>query len=144
MNNLTEKELIRFNSCWVKHHDCHLWQLSLDKDGYGNFYFRKMARRAHRVAWYMVHGEIPLGSVINHTCRKRNCVNPQHLQLLSPLENNMKDSACVGYINSQKTHCKNGHPFDLKYGKQRYCSICSREKGRRLRKKWRAENTLRV
>jgi len=144
MSNLSPDELHRFNSKWIKVHDCHLWQAPLDRDGYGTFFFRKFNRRVHRVAWFMLHGAIPKGMVVNHTCRKRNCVNPQHLQIMSPVENSMRDSTSVGYINSQKTHCPYGHILDRKYGKQRYCSVCSREKSKRLRRKWKAEDTLNV
>lgn len=144
MKNLTQCELNKFNNRWERVNDCHLWMNSLDKDGYGSFYFRKKSRRAHRVAYYGFFGEIPKGYVVNHICRNRHCVNPQHLQAVTVYDNNMKDSKSVGYINSQKTHCKKGHPFDKKYGKQRYCSICEREKSKRLQKKWREEDTLNV
>lgn len=147
--NLTESELARFNSKWILKGDCHLWQGPLDKDGYGTFYFRRTNRRAHRVAWFSLHGPVGDELVINHVCRNRNCVNPQHLQRVTVRENALRDSTSIPYINSQKTHCKRGHAFDVtrtsKAGKvQRVCSICEREKHRRLRKKWAEADTLQV
>lgn len=145
MQNITQAERDRFAEKTAPGPlGCLIWQGPLDKDGYGTFYFRRKNRRAHRVAWYSVHGAIPDGLVINHVCRTPACVNPQHLQCVTPYQNSMKDSQSPAYINSQKTHCKQGHPYDRVYGKQRYCSICEKTKRQRLRAKWRAEDTLNV
>lgn len=149
MGNLSAPEIARFKSRIRKDGDCHTWTGPLDKDGYGTFYLRRKNRRAHRVAWYDMHGEIPEGMVINHVCRNRACVNAQHLQVVTIRENTLKDSTTVSAINARKTHCKYGHPFDRTYRKskggfQRYCSICEAAKSRRLHAKWRAEDTLKV
>lgn len=145
--NLTDGELSRFNSNVDKTGDCWLWTAPLDRDGYGSFFFRRRNRRAHRVAWFAAHGAIPDGMVINHTCRQRNCVNPQHLNMVTASENSLRDSTSKGYINSQKTHCPRGHAYDrtyrLKSGRtNRGCSTCEREKARRLRAKWRADDDV--
>lgn len=133
--------------------DCWEWQGPLDKDGYGTFYLRRLNRRAHRVAWYWYHGEIPDGHVVNHTCQNRSCVNPQHLNLASVTENVFLNSRSIPSVNRQKTHCRKGHPFDGEYKRvkpdgsisiSRYCRTCEREKKRTLRRRWRAEDTLKV
>lgn len=137
---MTAEELARFRGKTVETPTgCWLWQGPLDRDGYGTFHFRRRNRRAHRVGYFLLNGPIEPGLVINHTCRNRNCVNPQHLEAVTASESAMKDSSSPAYVNSQKTHCPRGHPYDRQYGKQRYCSICSAEKSKRLRAKWRAE-----
>jgi HNH endonuclease len=139
---VTKAELERFNSKFIiedGYDGCHLWQGALDRDGYGSFYFRKKLRRAHRVAYFIHVGEIPNGMFVDHICKNRNCVKASHLRLVTPRQNALENSRAVSARNAMKTHCKNGHPFDKVYGKQRYCSICQNEKRARLRKKWKAE-----
>lgn len=150
MKNLTEQERERFESRFQIDGQCWVWNLALDRDGYGSFYFRGASRRAHRVAWYSVNGEIAEGHVINHTCRNRACVNPQHLQCLSVEDHQLKDTNSIPYINSQKTRCPNGHEYDRTVtwaGKtQRICSICDKKRRREQQRKRRIESksSLRV
>lgn len=137
---IEQKVLDRFNSFYkVSENGCKIWTNYLDKDGYGSFYFFKKLRRAHRFSYFITHGEIPKGMVIDHVCKNRNCVEVTHLRLVTSKQNSLENSKSVGAINSQKTNCKFGHPLDRKYGKQRYCSTCQAEKTKRLRKKWLVE-----
>ena len=139
MEHFTNEEKARFDKYWKQKGNCRLWQNALDRDGYGNFYFRKKNRRAHRVAFYFHYGNIPKGMVIDHICKNRNCVAIEHLRLITRRQNNLENSLSVGAINKMKKFCKNGHKFDIEYANRRYCSICQREKTRRLRKKWKKE-----
>jgi hypothetical protein len=136
MEYITKQESERFEKSYKKVGDCKLWKNYLDKDGYGHFYFRKKKRRAHRVAYFMHYGAIPSGMVIDHLCKNRNCVSIEHLRLITIAENILDNSNSLGAINKRKISCKWGHPLDKKYGRQRYCSVCTKEKSSRLRKQW--------
>jgi hypothetical protein len=140
----TESEIARFNSKWIKQGDCHVWTGTKDRYGYGQLGFRRATRASHRVAMFLAGKAIPDGYVVNHICCNRLCVNPQHLEAIPASDNWRKDSRTASYVNSQKTHCPKGHPYDRKYAGQRYCSICESEKSKRLRAKWKAEGIFKI
>lgn len=136
--SLTSAELARFQSRTRSEGECVLWTGQTDRDGYGVFYLRRKNRRTHRVAYFHSFGDIPKGCVVHHTCQTRNCVNPAHLRLATVRDNALRESNSVSSLNARKTHCPKGHPFDRKYGGQRYCSVCEAAKTKRLRAKWKA------
>lgn len=70
------KVRIEANGCWR-------WIAYLDKDGYGRFKFKGKMRAAHTVAHEAHHGPVPPGLVPDHTCRMRNCVNPEHTEAVT-------------------------------------------------------------
>lgn len=85
---------------------------------------------AHRVAYELVVGRVPDGLVLDHQCRNRLCVNPDHLR---PVTNriNVLIGEGASAINLQKTHCRKGHPLsgdNLKIEKLgRRCRQCKLE-----------------
>jgi hypothetical protein len=70
---------------------CWEWLLAKDRDGYGwdNIYVsrRQRHKKAHHVYWEKLHGPIPKGMQLDHLCRNPRCVNPDHLELVTPTEN---------------------------------------------------------
>jgi hypothetical protein len=117
---------------------CWEWQASGTPDGYGSLWEYGRLKRAHRVGYELYRGPIPEGMHLDHLCRNRGCVNPDHLQVISNRENILRGE-CQAARNARKTHCKRGHPLSgdnlsparLKRG-QRECLECARA-GRRLR-----------
>lgn len=65
---------------------CLKWKISL-ANGYGRFGVNKKRILAHRFAYMWFVGSIPDGSVINHKCRNKSCVEPSHLEAISPSTN---------------------------------------------------------
>lgn len=66
---------------------CWLWRAQLDRDGYGRFSLNGQRRGAHRVAYEAIHGPMAPGMTIDHICRVRHCVNPDHLEAITHKEN---------------------------------------------------------
>jgi hypothetical protein len=72
---------------------CWLWTAYIDKGGYGNFRMgRQSSLMAHRVAYEALVGDIPAGLVVDHSCRTRCCVNPEHLEPVTQKENTARMS----------------------------------------------------
>jgi hypothetical protein len=102
----------RFWRAFVESEDgCWVWARGLDQDGYGQFTVNDRQRRAHRFAYELLVGPIPDGLQLDHLCRNPSCVNPGHLEPVTPRENNLRGET-FGARNAAKTHCKRGHPFD--------------------------------
>jgi len=109
---------------------CWLWTGSIDPCGYGRFGLLGKNRQAHRVALELRDRTIPEGLEVDHLCEVRNCVNPEHLQLVTHKDNvRLSHKRGRGYWVKQ-THCIRGHPLsgDNLYinprGFRRICKIC--------------------
>lgn len=88
---------------------CWNWVGDRDPAGYGKFSSRRLSsNRAHRYAYEALVGPIPPGLTIDHLCRNKACVNPDHLEPVTSRINTLR-SGNPAAINAAKTHCKRGH-----------------------------------
>jgi hypothetical protein len=93
---------------------------------------------AHRVSYELHKGPIPEGLVIDHLCRVRHCVNPDHLRAVTHAVNILAGVG-RGALHARKTHCVNGHEFTAENtrlcegGRRRRCRTCDRVSAQRCR-----------
>lgn len=68
-------------------HGCWLWTGSLSHNGYARMYVKGKEQNVHRHVYETMIGDVPAGHQIDHRCRVRRCINPEHLEAVTPTEN---------------------------------------------------------
>jgi hypothetical protein len=101
-------EILQSHTDTADPESCWRWGGKLDVYGYGRL---GSGQLAHRHSYVEVHGAIPTGLQIDHLCRVRDCVNPNHLEAVTARVNSLR-SESVSAINARKTHCPQGHEYD--------------------------------
>jgi hypothetical protein len=96
---LTDAWIVDENGCW-------LWQRTIDRGGYGAL----NGSTAHRFVYEMYRGPIPEGLHIDHLCRVRHCVNPDHMEPVTKAENcrrgvNAKITADIAKEMKRRLRC---------------------------------------
>lgn len=108
---------------------CWLWRGAVKADGYGQIMRLRKSIYAHRYAYELERGPVPDGLGLDHLCRVRNCVNPDHLEPVTTAENLHRGEGVAGR-NFRKTQCSRGHLYDLLntrwYKGERNCRACDR------------------
>jgi hypothetical protein len=118
--------------------ECWEWAASTAGGGYGRFRVSPLRKSflAHRVSYELHVGPIPEGLQIDHLCRNRACVNPEHLEVVTNRVNTLRGVGLTAQ-NIAKTECPAGHPYDegntAVYAGSRICRTCVRERMRERR-----------
>ena len=100
------KKVNKTDTCWI-------WNASRcggNNMNYGQFWYKGKRDYAHRVSYKIFKGDIKAGLVIDHLCKNTLCVNPEHLETVTPRENLIRGDS-PSAINNRKTNCLNGHEF---------------------------------
>lgn len=91
--------------------DCWTWIGPRARSGHGRFYVHGGIQLAHRVVWEFLVGPIPDGLHIDHLCVNPPCVNPDHLEPVTLVENVRRAKGPL-MRKSEQSHCIRGHLFD--------------------------------
>lgn len=132
-----------------KESDCWNWVGGLMSTGYGNIYIKNKGYLAHRVSYSLFKGEPDKGLVIDHICRNRQCVNPDHLRAVTMRENALENSVSISSKNHEKKTCKNGHSLSgdnlCNYPSEKYrrCRTCENNRSRAYSKGEKAKEKIR-
>ena len=81
---------------------------------------------AHRAAWVYANGQVPIGVTIDHKCKERRCVNPDHLRLLSNEENARRNQGGDFPLGA----CAKGHPYSHQIEISRRNKMGERRRGK--------------
>ncbi|MGW4028263.1 HNH endonuclease signature motif containing protein [Streptomyces sp. NPDC004838] len=105
---------------------CWEWTGSRGTNGYGSFPVPGLTAQAHRAAYLLLAGPIPPGLHLDHLCRNRRCVNPDHLEPVTQAENNRRAGAA-------RTRCAQGHAYTeantyRRRTGRRNCRQCNRDR----------------
>jgi hypothetical protein len=124
---------------------CWLWIGGVDK-GYGAFHYGKFGYGnkvigAHCAAYLLFVGEIPAGLHLDHLCRNTQCVNPQHLEPVTPGENVRRSTWPTSPVCRPRGHPRTPENTYVSNGR-RLCAACKRERVRERRARLRDDGPV--
>lgn len=105
---------------------CWEWTASRTNGGYGACRMPGIGNVAHRALYVLMVGVLPDDLHLDHLCRNKACVNPDHLEPVTQAENNRRAGAA-------RTHCAQGHEYTeantyRRRNGSRDCKACNRDR----------------
>jgi hypothetical protein len=116
----------RFDSKWTPEPNtgCWLWFATINADGYGRVSRDGRNQLAHRVSYELRRGTIPEGLCIDHLCRVRRCVNPDHMEVVTKGVNTLRGET-IPAAHAARSTCRFGHPLTKPdWSPKRLCHTC--------------------
>ena len=105
---------------------CWLWTGYVNAAGYGVLYGRFpdgcWQKKAHRFAFESKFGDVPRGLVLDHKCRTRSCVNPDHLEAVTDQENFRRGEK---YEKLRSGVCSRGHIVRIHWNGRGFVTHCN-------------------
>lgn len=110
---------------------CWEWVGAITDTGYGLFGIKDVRYYAHRLSYEDSKGQIKSGLEIDHLCRNTKCVNPDHLEAVTPRENKLRGTSPMA-LHARKIACPRGHAYNQENTyyrpgrKGKFCKKCPR------------------
>ena len=98
-------------NCWIWTGCLTVGGAKLGSGGYAKIKVGEKHTLGHIVSYEAHHGPVPEGLELDHKCRNRACVNPDHVEAVDHRINMIRSPITFAGINAAKTHCVNGHSF---------------------------------
>ncbi|MFC6017775.1 HNH endonuclease [Plantactinospora solaniradicis] len=132
-----DKVTVSQTGCWE-------WTASTRAGGYGYFYWQGRDDLAHRVAYAVLVATVPGKLSLDHLCRVRHCVNPDHLEPVTHRTNVLRGEAPTAQ-KARATECPNGHPYpDAQAPGNRRCVPCGQDQLSRKRERYATDPAYRA
>jgi hypothetical protein len=97
LENLLNQAYESQTGCWV-------WNGGVTNSGYGKATVNYKTVLMHRYMYEATYGPIEEGLQLDHLCRNKLCINPEHLEPVTAKVNMERH-----YVN--QTHCLRDHPL---------------------------------
>jgi hypothetical protein len=91
---------------------CWLWGGAITNRGYATLSIHKKTYSAHRFSYELLRSQIPNGLILDHLCRVRWCVNPDHLECVTYQINVLRGVGFAAF-NRHKKCCPKGHEYSI-------------------------------